>query len=206
MKEPKRLLARGATDFERQLLSSVINERPSALLRSRMQRSLGLVGVLGWASNVKAAFSSLSSQATIGVAALGVVTAGALGAVSLTPSSNLASAAREPTSEARVMAPARQSESAPAAVTAEVVAPPALTQPVADVETLPEVAGTSQLRDEIALLDVARAALQQGRRKRALESLDQYQERFPAGILERESRVLRRHATRPSGRISNTRR
>jgi hypothetical protein len=71
---------------------------------------------------------------------------------------------------------------------------------VADVETLPAASGTSQLRDEIALLDAARAALQQGNRTRALESLSQYQERFPGGILERESQLLRRHATRKSVR------
>lgn len=198
MKEPKRLLARGATDFERQLLSSVMNERPSPLLRSRMQRGLGLVGPLAWASNVKAMFSSLGSQATVGVAALGVVAAGAIGAASLAPTSDIASSSREAVSESRVIAaPARAVPEAPPVLA---TSPAALEQPVADVETLPAAAGSSQLRDEIALLDAARSALQKGSRKRALESLVEYQERFPDGILERESRLLRRHATREPAR------
>lgn len=195
MKEPKRLLARGATEFERQLLSSVMNERPSPQLRSRMQRGLGLVGPLAWASNVKAMFGSLGSQATVGVAALGVVAAGAIGAASLAPTSGVASSSREAVSEARgvAAAPARtEPEASPVLATA----PAALEHSMADVETLPAAAGSSQLRDEIALLDAARSALQQGRRKRALESLVEYQERFPDGILERESRLLRRQATR----------
>jgi hypothetical protein len=193
MKEPKRLLAQGATDFERQLLSSVMNERPSTLLRSRMQRGLGLVGPLAWASNVKAMFSSLGSQAKVGVAALGVVAAGAIGVVTLAPSSQVANAPRESMSEA---APARFVEASPAAVSAEVVAAAALTPPVADVETVPAKGGSSQLRDEIALLDAARSALQQGSRSRALASLNEYEERFPSGILERESLLLLRQATR----------
>jgi hypothetical protein len=196
VKEPKRLLARGATDFERQLLASVMNERPSALLRSRMQRGLGLVGPLAWASNVKAMFSSLGSQATVGVAALGVVAAGTIGAMSLAPISDVA--LREPAMEGQVMAAPAQSVPSEAAIT-EVVAPAALAQPGADVETVPAGA-SSQLRDEIALLDAARSALQQGSRKRALGSLNEYQERFPDGILEREARLLRRHATRQSAR------
>lgn len=198
MKEPKRLLARGATDFERQLLSSVMNERPSALLRSRMQRGLGLVGPLAWASNVKAMLSSLGSQATLGMAALGAVAVGALATASLSPISDSASVARESASEARVMdatPPLPAAEPAPAAP-AEVVLLAAPELPRADVETLPaSTAAASQLRDEIALLDAARSALQRGNRKRALASLSEYQERFPGGILERESRVLQRHAT-----------
>lgn len=200
MKEPKRLLTQGATDFERQLLSSVMNERPSALLRSRMQRGLGLVGPLAWASNVKAMFSSLGSQATVGVAALGVVAAGAIGAVSVSPTWDVATGTRDPVSEVTTVEAAPPAE--PAAE-AEVVSPAALELPVADVETLPAAGSSSQLRDEIALLDAARAALQQGSRKRALESLNEYQARFPDGILERESRLLRRHATRESGRRRN---
>ena len=86
MKEPKRLLTHGATDFERQLLKSVMNERPSGLLRSRMQRGLGLVGPLAWASNVKAMFSTLTTKATVSFAVGGIVAAGGMAAVSLNAS------------------------------------------------------------------------------------------------------------------------
>ena len=86
MKEPKRLLSHGATDFERQLLRAVVSERPSALLRSRMQRGLGLVGPLAWASNVKAMFGTTASKVTGGIA-VGLVVAGGFAAVQLMPDS-----------------------------------------------------------------------------------------------------------------------
>jgi hypothetical protein len=56
-----------------------------------------------------------------------------------------------------------------------------------------------RLREEIALLDAVKAALQRGEREQARQSLDVYRERFPEGILRREANVLRRRATAPSG-------
>ena len=50
----------------------------------------------------------------------------------------------------------------------------------------------SQLREEIALLDEARNALQRGARARAEGVLDDYRERFPRGLLSREAALLRR--------------
>jgi hypothetical protein len=103
MKEPKRLLSQGATDFERQLLRAVANERPSAVLRSRMQRGLGLVGPLAWASSVKAMAgnfaSAVASKLTGGAVTGGagtatwalttLIAAGGIAAVCLTPGSNV---------------------------------------------------------------------------------------------------------------------
>lgn len=47
-----------------------------------------------------------------------------------------------------------------------------------------------QLREEIRLLDQARGALQRGSAKDARSVLDEYRERFPTGILDREANVL----------------
>jgi len=41
--QPDALLSRGATDFERSVLATLASERPSAALRARMRRGLGLI-------------------------------------------------------------------------------------------------------------------------------------------------------------------
>jgi hypothetical protein len=217
MKEPKRLLSHGATDFERQLLRAVVSERPSALLRSRMQRGLGLVGPLAWASNVKAMFGTVTSRTLAGVAVAGVVVATGFAAVRLLPSSNedvaVATAplqappiqARSPARELESAEPSGSQASAPQVYP---VAPPAPLSPlpvgieraVPSDEAVPNDAVGSpgatdddgRLREEIALLDAARAALQRRDRSGARASLSIYRERFPSGVLRREANVLRR--------------
>lgn len=196
MKEPKRLLSHGATDFERQLLRAVVSERPSALLRSRMQRGLGLVGPLAWASNVKAMFGTTASKVTGGIA-VGLVVAGGFAAVQLMPDSTAAPTSAAPVElsplpapEASPPLPVPAEPAPPVAVEASAARPaPALeaTAPAADGDD-------GRLREEIALIDAARAALQRGDRARARASLSTYRERFPDGILSREANVLRRRA------------
>ena len=209
MKEPRRLLSQGATDFERQLLRAVVNERPSALLRSRMQRGLGLVGPLAWASTVKAMLGSVAGKVT-GVVALGVLAAAGVTSLHLVPSSG------ELPPAARLSAPATASVNEPATAPAQQAAAPAVpaeapgsatpAAPPAASPGAPELAaGASvesgatddddrQLREEIALLDAARGALERGEREAARGSLRTYRERFPSGILSREANVLRRRA------------
>jgi hypothetical protein len=222
MKEPRRLLSHGATDFERQLLRAVVNERPSALLRSRMQRGLGLVGPLAWASNVKAMFASAASKLSGTMVLGGLVVVGAVTAVAVIPGSNT-----EPVASGSHVERSVEDRTAPAALPSEpaqeratslsepavrtsppvpaVVAPVASAEPPqvgpegAPSETkaaaeLEDAEGDGQLREEIALIDAARAALQTGDRERARERLQVYHERFPDGILRREAKVLSRRA------------
>jgi hypothetical protein len=218
MKEPKRLLSRGATDFERQLLRAVVNERPSALLRSRMQRGLGLVGPLAWASTVKAMFGSAAAKVT-GLVALGVLAAAGFTAFNLVPDEESAVAPLSAASPAVSVAtpsaetvseppaPAVAKEAAPAPVVAAnepsvngaavAEAAAATTAPAPEVVPAPEAAADEddrRLREEIALLDTARAALERGDREAARSSLWSYRERFPTGVLAREASVLRRRA------------
>lgn len=185
MREPKRLLSDGATDFERQLLNAVINERPSALMRSRMQQGLGLAGPITWAGNAKALFGALASKSGLAAAIGGVVAAGGLAAA--------VGLGRVPVdtgsdSSFTVVAPV-----APVAAPAPSVAPFA-PPPAPEEVQLAEIERNSQLREEIAVLDAARVAVQQGAAARALHVLSQYDERFPSGILSREANLLRRHA------------
>ncbi len=208
MKEPRRLLSHGATDFERQLLRAVSNERPSALLRSRMQRGLGLVGPLAWASNVKAMFGSMASKLAGSVALGGIIAVGGVAAVFLIPSSNPEpSAAERPSIEQPSSSnPAPQGE-LPALEAAPPSPAPAAVDPVgaepapsvaapseAEPSALDDASADGQLREEIALIDTARAALQAGHRDAAREQLRAYRERFPDGILRREAKVLARRA------------
>jgi hypothetical protein len=211
MKEPKRLLSHGASDFERQLLRAVANERPSALLRSRMQRGLGLVGPFAWASNVKAMFGTLGSRVIAGLAVAGVVVAGSIVAVS---SSGDTSAPAAPTAPAKSGEASRAAEGKPVPESASealspIPSPPEL--PVGAFEPAPAndgakgeqgakpgapseppslTADDNQLREEIALLDAARAALQRADRDAARTTLSTYRERFPNGVLRREAKVL----------------
>ncbi|HTV18824.1 MAG TPA: hypothetical protein VMG12_09140 [Polyangiaceae bacterium] len=193
MKEPKRLLSHGASDFERQLLRAVATERPSALLRSRMQRSLGLVGPLAWASNVKAMFGSMGRKVAVGAAAAGVVVAGGVAAYQLMPRDAAPSGASPNDEAPSMVAPAvieTPAPEAPAVVEAHAVEPaaPPSSAPAADDSE------DGRLREEIALLDSVKAALQRGERDQARHSLDTYRERFPDGILRREANVLRQRA------------
>jgi hypothetical protein len=197
MKEPKRLLSHGATDFERQLLRAVVSERPSSLLRSRMQRGLGLVGPLAWATNVKAMFGTVPRRAAVSVAVVGAVVAGGLAAVGWLPSST--------GDDSLGAVPARQAQPAQQAVgavpvdegPAAVAAAPIDPATAADVGPSdatsgepPVVDDDSQLREEIALLDSARAAIQRADRETARATLNVYRERFPRGILRREAKLL----------------
>lgn len=211
MKEPKRLLSHGATDFERQLLRAVAAERPSALLRSRMQRSLGLVGPLAWASNVKAMVGDVSSRlvgsrAAAGAAVAGVVAAGGVAAYLLVPSPRTAEAPLAPAPSA-VVVPAPVAEpAAPVVVPAaarEVEPAPEPAAPLVDEASVEaEASDDGRLREEIALLDGVKAALQRGERERARQGLEAYRERFPDGVLRREANVLRRRAAAGAGRSS----
>ena len=214
MKEPKRLLSQGATDFERQLLRAVVNERPSALLRSRMQRGLGLVGPLAWASTVKAMLGSAAGKVT-GLVAVGVLVAAGFTALKLVPARDT-EATPVPATNVAAPPPARVSEpsvTAPAAEPAVAEVPPSGTSTADGAEVaeaappsadaVPDVAPTAEaaadeddrrLREESALLDAARSALERGDREAARGSLRTYRERFPTGVLAREANVLRRRA------------
>jgi hypothetical protein len=204
MKEPKRLLSHGATDFERQLLRAVASERPSALMRSRMQRSLGLVGPLAWASNVKAMFGSLGRKVTAGAAVAGVVVAGGVAAYQLAPSveGDEAAIVEAPAAEATVAQPEPARAAEPEAARGAAVEAPAVDAP-ANAPAAVDDAADGRLREEIALLDGIKAALQRGEREQARQSLDTYRERFPDGILRREANVLRRRAEAKPGRASD---
>jgi hypothetical protein len=179
MKEPKPLLREGASDFERQLLSAVMRERPSPQLRSRMRYALGLTGPIAWAGSVKAMVSALASKSVVAVAVVGLVAAGVVGGRALQSEHDTAVAPEA---------------TAPAVSTVSPVASPPSAPATEQAEPVPEQTGGGELREEILVLDQVRAALQSGSGAAALEQLDAYRQRFPSGILSREAAQLRQQA------------
>lgn len=53
---------------------------------------------------------------------------------------------------------------------------------------------STRLKEEVRLLDRVRAALEAGQKAQAFSLLDQYQSRFPEGVLRPEARKLRQNA------------
>jgi TolA-binding protein len=206
MTEPTRLLDRGATEFERYLLGAATRERPTRGQRLRMRRSIVLaeLGMLGTVVNALAA-------ATQQIVLVSVI-AGALAGQGSVPTSTLPHSLREPvvsTTTNRSVNPHSDEKSTPE------IAPPQLdvtdeqsevTQSElphskSEVTKVPSVAPRRaiELREEIALMDQARAALRSGSPKTALEHLEQYRSRFPSGSFGQEAQALRIEAIAVSG-------
>ena len=190
MKDLKPLLREGASDFERQLLSAAMRERPSPQLHSRMRRTLGLTGPIAWAGSVKAMLATVAGKGMVGVAVVGLAAAGVVGLRAQQSSAPRASVAVE----APRAAPAA---TAPTAALPAVMPPPAAVALPAEPAAQPPASADSssgELREEIQLLDEARGALQRGASSTALERLDRYRQRFPSGVLRREASLLRQQA------------
>jgi hypothetical protein len=188
MKDLKPLLREGASDFERQLLSAAMRERPSPQLHSRMRRTLGLTGPIAWAGSVKAMLATAVGKGALGAAVVGLAAAGIVGLraeQSTTPRASVAVEAPSAAPAAALPEVVPPSPGLPVAAPAEPAAEPA---PAAD-------SSSGELREEIQLLDAARGALQRGSGAAALEQLERYRQRFPSGVLRREAAQLRQQAS-----------
>lgn len=190
MREPRRLLQDGATDFERQLLRAVAAERPSPRLQARMRRGLGLSGAVLWAGNVKAMLGTLAGKGALGVTLVGLASVAAV-------ASYRHMTAEPPSREVPAALLAAPPAPAPAALPQPALELPAAAEP--NVAAVDVSADNGQLREEILLLDRARSALREGSASTALTLLDDYRQRFPAGILNREAELLRQRSTRGHG-------
>jgi len=139
----------------------------------------------------------------------GLVVAGGVAGYQLMPGDEAAQVAAPAVIEAprvaEVAAPQVAEVAAPQV--AEVAAPQVATVEATGVAAAPPVATDDsedgRLREEIALLDSVKAALQRGEREQARQTLDTYRERFPDGILRREATVLRQRAEAKLGRGSD---
>jgi hypothetical protein len=210
-KGPDRLLAGDATDFERRVLDSALEKRPSAAASARIAKALGVtVTTVGTAAAAKALAAQATSKATVAAAATTWpwISAGLVG---------LAVAGAVVGTRLRHATPPEVFPS-PVAVTAPVAPPPprAAIAPVAEV-TDPAAgpaklihrshapAMASDLREEIAVVDSARAALSSGDAARALEVLRRYQAKYASGSFRPEATAIRIEALVKLGRQSEAR-
>jgi hypothetical protein len=170
--------------FERELLGSLAEERPGRALSRRMRQGLVLSGVL------VSAKAGLASWVVIA----GFVTAGATaGVVALTRGAPEAAA---PVSAAKVETPrAPQVEGPPPVESAPAAVPDAVRAP----NVAPPSVSSRDLREEIALLDQARAAVRSGNGQKALALLSLHQRQFPRGEFRQEVTVLRIEALAGTG-------
>jgi hypothetical protein len=185
MSDPERMLDGDGSSFERELLGSLVKERPGRALSRRMRQGLVLSGVL---TSAKLGMASW-------VVIAGFVTAGAtVGAVALTRGM--------PEVAAPVVAPKVELPRAPKVEAAPAVEAPVAPAPEAVMKpsSVPAPAASSgDLREEIALLDQARAAVRGGSGEKALALLALYQKRFPRGEFRQEVTVLRIEALAGTG-------
>lgn len=206
MTEPVRLLAGDATEFERYLLGAATRERPTRLQRLRMRRGIVLaeLGIVGTAAKALA----LLTQQVVVVA----VVAGALAGKGSSPTSvsprQLGEIAAHSATRGSSSSPSdRSASSESAASQVEMVEENPAATGDGSTSLKPEVAATptvarrrlADLREEIALMDQARAALRLGAPQSALSTLDQYRIRFPRGSFGQESQALRIEALAADG-------
>ena len=196
MKDPKRLSARDTTAFENRLLGAARSESIPNEMKLRMSQGLNL----GAAATAAHAFVSLKTAALIvvGTAAMAGLVVFGLG-VGAHHESAAVTAQHSPTPPA-------------AATPGPVTLPPATAPAELPLPTIPQPpvpahashALTSpnreiDLREEIGLLDAARAALAAGAPQKALAALGQYNHRYPHGTFAPEALALRIEALTNTG-------
>ena len=192
MKEPKRLLRADATHIERCLLEAARSECPSPDQQLRMRMALGLPVTGIAATGIKAAAAAWGHAAVLAVVAAGVVG---------TASSPEPELDRTGPSLVRPLnqAPVRAAEPGPVASATDLealeLAPLDPPKPAASSRA----SSPNDLREEIRLLDQARAALKNEAPAEALERLGAYGARFPRGAFRQEAMVLRIEALGRSG-------
>ncbi len=193
----KRLLDEGGSSFERDLLSALSDERPSPELLARMQQGLGIAS--GATTAAAAATFGWAKLAFAGLAAAGLAVGAA---VVLRHPAEPAPPTIAPSLKpvpAKVEAPALQPGPEPVSVTDLAVVPEEAQEPAAPSRPRPAASVTVDLKEEIRLLDQARAAVRGGQGSEALAVLAKYNRRYPRGQFRQEAQVLRVEALEQSG-------
>jgi hypothetical protein len=192
---PEPLLRGEGTAFERELLDAAARERPSAEMIGSIQQALGMG----------------TSAAKVGASAGGSLVAYAAAAVLGVGGAVFGIAAlRDPAPPAVPAAIVQRA--LPAELKAALPGPPASSvtpvpgaagrgnEPAPTAPAPSKRASTSDdLREQIRLVDEARAALRSGAAERAAALLERYAQRFPRGAFRQEVAVLRVEALEQQG-------
>lgn len=188
------------SEFERQLLEAARAERPSAELSARMADALGLPTPVNLSPPLQAAKGAVS--AWIGLSALAIL-GGSVLLWALWPRHSAEPVApTEPKVQlVAQQAPPPQPLSAPALGDARSTeaAPLAPSSRPASKPSVPIASARGDLREEIRLIDAARAAVANHAADQALSLLQRYSATYPGGVFGQEASVLRMEALSQSG-------
>jgi hypothetical protein len=202
---PERLRDAGATDLERRLLHAASREEPSRALSERMAGAIGIampeagsalseVAKPGTQAASKTAAASGSLAPWIASAVVAAMVAGAFVVIgpAKTPSTPSRTAAA-PSSSMRTAAPLPTPVSAPSAADLPRKAPDQRAPSVAASAEAQRGSGpvSSDIAEQIALIDAARLALAGGSAERAITSVRQYQTRYPKGAFRPEAAAIK---------------
>jgi hypothetical protein len=199
MKDPQRLLDEGATELELALLRAGDAEGPSPAARRAAAASLGLSVALtsSTALATKAGVPTLAPAGKLLATKWWLITVLGVGA----GTALIVSAPRDPLPHAAparaLAAPVRTATQPPVEDRADALVLPPQPAPSASVERAKmaaargSVAAASGIQEQVLLIDRARNAAVLGKPAAALSALDEYQRRFPRGILKQEAAMLR---------------
>jgi hypothetical protein len=192
MRDPRRLLLDQPTDFERSLLESAARERPSEAHRMEVRRAL-------WEVAPRAAAAAAGTKAAIA----GLVVTAIVGLVLVQRARSVNDEALEsntlPTAPALVApiveipAPLSGPPASPRAEPAPVAAAPAKVRSEGRSTGRSSIAPSdaSDVRDQIRMIDEARAAMSRHEPTSALRTIDRYVARYPDGVFQQEAGILR---------------
>lgn len=222
---PERPDPAGATGLEQRLLRAGTDEQPTRELSARMARGIGValpaIGATGTASlstksataTTKAALSSSSLLPWLSGALAAALVAGGFVALRPTAAPPRASALSAPRSVPPEAAPELAAPAIPsAAPTAAAEASPqaaddAAPKPLGSFAShrVRAATTTNELPKQVALVDVARAALASGSGERALSSVREYQTMYPNGAFRPEVAAIKIEALLKLGRKTEAR-
>lgn len=195
MSDPKRFLDGEGSDFERELLGSLAGEKPPRALTRRMRQGLIVAGLLTSAKTGIASFIAVAGLVSVGAGGGWLVYRHYAAPVPVVT----VSATQAPAPVALPPVPAE----APNAVV--VPSPGASERPREGAQPPSAPSAQGDLREEIAMLDRARAAVRARDGKGALAALGDYQRRFPRGTFAQEATVLRIEAFTELGQMAAAR-
>ncbi len=217
---PPRLIAGEATEFERRVIDSALERRPSAAASARMARALGVtVTTLGTAATAKALAAETASKASSGAVASTTstlwpwISAGVVGlAVAGAVVGLRAHHRTSPMTGSTVLPPAVTAPASPVPVPGPGAAA-LLDTPSSSLASAPErpihhgraAAPGGDVREEIAVLDTARAALSAGDAHQALNIVRRYETKYAAGSFRPEASAIKIEALLKIGREAEAR-
>lgn len=179
MIEPKRLLDGEASDFERSLLRSVLEESPSSEQSLRMMQGVCTSGSLLWTARAKN-WAAKTSSSVVGKSVVGLALLGLAGA----------EAYSQRTQQDVTLTEVEQPQTVLAVTSAPTAPPERVQNPLPSSTPTTSAVSASTLGQEVRLLDRVRAALRSHSPQGAASALRRYQETFPQGILKKEALVL----------------